>query len=140
MSEDDLTLPNDVGDSGSIKVSQPVPDNTSPYGYRYRSIEVFPAKIVEDLRSELAFAKHAADYWKKRADEPDERCAKTLETLRALFEKTPDDMDFFYDIASQGKHWCKACGESANAYVRVTHADDCLVGAAEAVIDKAEGS
>ena len=56
MSEDDLTLPNDVGDSGSIKVRQPVPDSTSPYGYRYRSIEVFPAEIVKDLRNQLADA------------------------------------------------------------------------------------
>ena len=76
MSEEDLTLTNDVGDSGSIKVRQPVPDSTSPYGYRYRNIEVYPAKIVEDLRSELAFAKHAADYWKKRADELETVIAK----------------------------------------------------------------
>ena len=68
MSEEDLTLPNDIGDDGSIRVRVPVPDNTSPLGCRYPWTKVYPAKIVEDLRSELAFAKHAADYWKKRAD------------------------------------------------------------------------
>ena len=38
------------------------------------------ADIIKDLRSELAFAKHAADYWKKRADELETVVAKAKET------------------------------------------------------------
>ena len=47
--------------SGVWHEDEPVPSHA-------KSIPYVHVKIVEDLRSELAFAKHAADYWKKRAD------------------------------------------------------------------------
>ena len=80
MSEEDHTLPNDVGDSGSFMVRVAVPDNTSPLGCRYPRIKVYPAKIVEDLRNQLALANRIADEWKKRADELETVIAKAKET------------------------------------------------------------
>ena len=119
MSDSDLTLPN----RASVSLS---------------------GMVIADLRNQLALAKRAADYWKKRADKLDERCADTREALRALFENAPEDEDFFYENIYKGNslilHWCKACDESANDYERVTHTEDCIIGAAEAVVDKAGGS
>ena len=65
---------------------------------------------------------------------------RLLETLKALFENTPEGDDFFYDYGTRGgEHWCEVCGASAEDYVRVAHESDCIVGAAEAAIAECEG-
>ena len=95
---------------------------------------------ADDLRNQLAVAKLAADSWRKRADELDVANDEMLAALKALFQSTDDDDDFFYTFGTKGgEHWCESCGASAEDYVRVTHEPECGVGKAEAVIDKAQG-
>lgn len=72
-----------------------------------------------------------ADEWKRQRD-------VAREALRALFENTEETDDFFYTHAV-GKHWCEVCGESATDYECVTHAPDCIVGAAEKALAECKG-
>ena len=76
MSEEDLTLTTSANTAVSFMTRVAVPDNTSPLGYRYPRIKVYPAEVVEDLRNQLALANRIADEWKKRADELETVIAK----------------------------------------------------------------